>query len=348
MAALSDARIGTPAREPALSIVLTGRNDDHGVDFRTRFFRTLRFNAEQLAAQGIAHEFVFVEWAPPPERPRLVDLVFDAVPGLEPGRCAWYVVDGRYHQALSLNPRLAYHEFIAKNVGIRRARGRFVLTSNCDVFLGRAVLDVFASGRLEPRLVYRAQRYDLKENVGEEGVAWADLEDPQNLARPPRALTLPFMAGATGDFLLVDRESLHQVRGFNEIYRAARFGIDRNFLVKAISSGLSIVDIGGPVYHVDHTGSYHLTADEYAGREHEAPWGNRGWHSRGVSYVNPPTWGLQHAPTQRVAPGQWHLDFSWDAVPPMVDLKGVVLPASRVGRPSPGRYTATRAPARSR
>jgi hypothetical protein len=41
---------GTAAQEPAISIVLTGRNDDHGVDFRTRFFRTLRFNAEQLTA----------------------------------------------------------------------------------------------------------------------------------------------------------------------------------------------------------------------------------------------------------------------------------------------------------
>jgi hypothetical protein len=293
-----------------------------------------------------------VEWAPPPQRPRLVDLVFDALPGLDRSLCAWYVVDSRYHQALSLNPRLEYHEFLAKNVGVRRARGRFVLTSNCDVFLGRAVLDVLAQGRLEPRVVYRAQRYDLKETVGErglkeaggqQGVAWTDLEDPQNLARPPRALKPPFMAGATGDFLLLDRESFHKVRGFNEIYRAARFGIDRNFLVKAISSGFSIVDIGGPVYHVDHAGSYHLTADAYAGRQHEAPWGNRGWHSRGVSYVNPSTWGLQQAPAQRVAPGHWYLDFSWDAVPPMVDLKGVVLPTSRLGRPSPGRY----APARS-
>ena len=155
------------APEPAISIVLTGRNDDYGVDFRARFFRTLRFNAEQLAAYGIPHEFVFVEWAPPPHRPRLIDLVFDAVPGLDRRLCAWYVVDSRYHQALSLNPRLEYHEFIAKNVGVRRARGRFVLTSNCDVFFGRTVLDVLAQGRLESRVVYRAQRYDLIETVGE-------------------------------------------------------------------------------------------------------------------------------------------------------------------------------------
>jgi hypothetical protein len=338
VAQLSDVGPGTPAGEPALSIVLTGRNDDHGVDFRTRFFRTLRFNAEQLTARGIAHEFVFVEWAPPSHRPRLVDLVFDAIPELDRTSCSWYVVDARYHQALTQNLRLEYHEFIAKNVGIRRARGRFVLASNCDVFLGREVLDVIARGGLEPRAVYRAVRYDLNETIGEQGVAWADLEDPQNLAGRPRTLKPPFMDGATGDFLLLDRESFHQIRGFNEVYRVARFGIDRNFLVKALSNGLSIVDIGGPVYHVNHTGSYHLAAATYAGREHEAPWGNPHWHSRGVSYVNPSAWGLQHAPAQLISPRQWYLDFSWDAVPMLVDLRGVVLPASRIGQPSPGQY----------
>jgi hypothetical protein len=336
----SDSSIGAPADQPLLSIVLTGRNDDYGADFKARFFRTLHFNAQELTTRGIAHELVFVEWAPPPQRPRLIDLVFDAVPELDRSTCTWYVVDARYHQALSLNPRLEYHEFIAKNVGVRRARGRFVLTTNCDVFLGRAVLDVLARGELEPRRVYRAPRYDLKETVGEHGVDWADLEDPLSLAAPPRKLKPPFMPGGTGDFILLDRETFHEIRGFNEIYRAARFGIDRNFIVKAISSGLSVVDIGGPVYHVNHTGSYHLTANAYVGRENEAPWGNRGWHSGGVTYVNPPTWGLQQAPAHLVAPGHWHLDFSWDAVPPLVDLKGIVLPAARVGGPYPGRYAA--------
>ena len=58
-----------------LSVVLTGRNDDYGGDFRERFFRTLRFNHRELTARGIAHEFVLTEWAPDPARPLLVDLV---------------------------------------------------------------------------------------------------------------------------------------------------------------------------------------------------------------------------------------------------------------------------------
>ena len=59
----------TPPHSFLISIVLTGRNDGYGGDFLTRFFRTLGFNHLQLVSRGIAHEIVFVEWAPPRDRP---------------------------------------------------------------------------------------------------------------------------------------------------------------------------------------------------------------------------------------------------------------------------------------
>src|SRR5262245_54885935 len=108
--------------QPLLSIVLTGRNDGYGGDFLTRFFRTLRFNHQQLTSRGIAYEIVFVEWAPPSDTPRLLELVFEAIPELDRRACTWYEVDPQYQDAISQNPRLAYLEFIAKNVGVRRAR----------------------------------------------------------------------------------------------------------------------------------------------------------------------------------------------------------------------------------
>src|SRR4051794_18744436 len=90
----------TPARrvKPFLSIVLTGRNDEHGTDFRARFFRTLRFNIHQLDALQIPYEIVFVEWAPAPERPRLVDIVSTEVAGVSRDNFVGYVVDPRYHR----------------------------------------------------------------------------------------------------------------------------------------------------------------------------------------------------------------------------------------------------------
>ena len=104
---------------------------------------------------------MFIEWAPPSGNPLLFEQTFNALPTLDRRICSWYIVDPEYHTALSLNPRLEYLEFLAKNVGVRRARGEYILTSNCDVYLGRRVLDALEQRALEPRVLYRAPRHDL-------------------------------------------------------------------------------------------------------------------------------------------------------------------------------------------
>lgn len=327
--------------EPLLSIVLTGRNDGYGGDFFARFARTLRFNHQQLVARSIPHEIVFVEWAPPADRPLLRDLLLDAAPEIDRDVLTWYVAAPEYQTVLSQNPRLEYLEFLAKNAGVRRARGRFVLTSNCDVYFSRRVLTAIEGGELKPRVLYRAPRHDL--NLPPASLpGWEVLEDPNNLAGPAHVLKPPYMGSATGDFAMLDRDSFHEIRGFNEVYRVARIGIDRNILVKALSSGLTIADIGGPVYHENHEGSYRLNPNAYAGREEVAPWGDRRWHSGGVSYVNPPTWGLALAPERSLGDRVVRLDFSWEAVPPLVDLRSIVVPAARQGLPVPGHYVRKR------
>jgi hypothetical protein len=333
----------SPVR-PLLSVVLTGRNDGYGVDFRDRFFRTLRFNAAQLTASGIDHEFVFVEWAPPADAPRLVDLVFEAIPELDRATCRWLLVDPQYQDALSQSPALRYLEYIAKNVGIRRANGRFVLATNCDIYLGRRVLAAIASGSLAPRTLYRAPRHDLKLAADQSNVDFDLLEDERNLEGPPRRLKPPYMAGGTGDFILLDRDTFHQLRGFNEIYRAVRVGIDRNFVVKALSSGVPLADIGGPVYHVNHVGTLRFTKHLSEHARGDATSVTERWNPNGVIYQNPPSWGLADAPIRACGDGCWELAFAWSAVPPLVDLRGVAIPMSRggavhVGASTPGEDT---------
>lgn len=323
---------------PYVSIVLTGRNDEHGVDFRTRFLRTLSFNCHELAACGVSFEIIFIEWAPPADRQLLVDVALAAIPEFRDARMfRGIVVDRQYQEALSLNPRLEYLEFLAKNVGIRRAAGDYILATNCDVFLGRVILSALAQRALEPRVLYRAPRHDLKMTVDESAIDWNVLEDARNLDGRAHVLKQPLMGGGTGDFLLLDRPSFHALGGFNEIYRVARIGVDQNFVVKALSEGLTLRDIGGPVYHFNHPGSYRLARHVYAGREAEAPYGNILWHSKSVVYVNPPTWGLANAPERAMGPSTSALEFSWDAVPPLVDLGGVVLPAAEDDNRDTGR-----------
>lgn len=312
---------------PALSIVVTGRNDGHGGDFNGRFLRTLAFNHDRLTESGVTYELVLVEWAPPADRPRLSDVVREGLPRVA-AVVTSYLVDPRYHDACSLNPRLTYMEFLAKNVGIRRARGRAVLCTNADIYFGRGVVDALASTAIDPRTVYRATRVDVKLGADESHVHWDLLEDTRNqTANKP--IQPPLYSGGSGDFLLLERDSFCALRGFNEIYRLARIGTDLNFLVKAYSSGFRIVDIGGAVYHTSHVGSFRLTRN-VAPDEIDASWGTQ-WPARRVIYENPDVWGLRDAPERRLDDRAVWLDFSWDAVPPLVDLRRLVLPVARPG-----------------
>lgn len=321
---------------PYLSLVLTGRNDGYGGDFVKRFLATLQFNHGELSAHAVSHEFVLVEWAPVPGAPLLADLVEQRCPTSVAAALRTVVVDAAYHEAMTLNPRLRFHEYLAKNVGARRARGEYILATNCDVIVGRHILRRLAQQSLEPRVVFRAPRWDLVAALDIERLAWEALEDPANLARPGKQLRPPYFRGSTGDFIALDHASFHRLRGFNEVYRVARVGIDANLLVLALSSGLTIADIGGPVYHVDHEGSYQTAKAQYVGREAEAHYGDERWNFNTVVYRNRPQWGLAEAPEEPLGPRRTYLRFSWNAVPPLVDLSGIILPPRGHGAVAPG------------
>lgn len=314
------------APPPFVSIVITGRNDDYGKDFRSRFFRTLEFNHRELRARSITHEVVLVEWAPDRQRPLLADLIPEEIAPFDPAVLTAIAVDARYQEALSLNPHLRYLEFAAKNVGIRRASGAFVLSTNCDTCLGKGVLDVLSKRTLKPRTLYRAVRHDLKRELIGGRLDWEVLEDPSNLDGPaPRPLRAPLMPGGTGDFVLMDAGTFRELRGFDEVYRLATLGIDGAILVKARSHGIAIVDIGGPVYHINHGNSFRLSRDVFAQQKKRIAWLNKR-DGRGVLYDNPESWGLRDAPCRMVAPGRWQIDFDWKAVPPLVDLRRILRP----------------------
>lgn len=317
------------AETPYLSIILTGRNDDFGRDFNIRLFRALEFNHQQLTARGVSHEFVFVEWRPVPGKPWLAEVLADRYPHLVPHTLTSYVADLGYHQAFSLNSKLQFQEFIAKNIGIRRCRGAYILTTNTDIYLGRGVLDVLERRTLEPRVLYRVPRIDLKDGIDAERMDWNVLEDPRNYDLV-NEIRPPCYTNASGDFLLLDRDSYAELRGFNEVYRVAKVHMDSNFCLKAYSSGLTLEAWDAPVYHVGR-GTLNSQKVLYTDRPNDAPWGDVRW-KRAVVYENGPEWGLARAPVHAMRAGLHYLDFDWAAVPPLVSLRRVVLPVARSGQ----------------
>jgi hypothetical protein len=314
---------------PYLSIVLTGRNDNFGGDFNERLFRALQFNHRVLMDAAVEYDIVFVEWRPVADRPLLAQLLRSSVPEIA-GRLTTYVVDARYHDALSQNPALQFQEFIAKNVGIRRAGGSYILTTNTDIYLSAEVASLIGSRQLQPKVLYRAVRVDLAARLDPTRVDWSVLRDPRNTTRV-NVMRPPFFTNGAGDFLLLDRFSYHQLRGFSEVYRVAKIEIDNNFCYEAHRAGVLLLDTGAVVYHLGE-GTFNMWQPSYRDRPEKAPWGRTGWHC-GTAFRNRPDWGLAAAPVRRIAPADYRLEFAWPAVPPLVEL-------GRVGAAPPARHVA--------
>ena len=149
---------------PVLSVVVTARNDDHGKNMLHRMQIFVTGLLEQARRHALASELIIVEWNPPAGRPRLVDALFwEGADG--PCRVRIIEVPATVHCRYPHSDRLALFQMIAKNAGIRRARGRFVLCTNIDLLFSDALMAFCASDRLDPRCLYRVDRLDVSPDV---------------------------------------------------------------------------------------------------------------------------------------------------------------------------------------
>jgi len=145
---------------PYLSVVVTSRNDDHGGDPLKRLQAFINSFDAQCRETGLDAEVIVVEWNPPTDRPRLASLL--RFP--EPRVCTYRFIEvpPELHGTLSFSDVLPLFQMIAKNVGIRRARGRFVLATNIDILFSNELVAFLASGGLEPGVIYRVDRHDIE------------------------------------------------------------------------------------------------------------------------------------------------------------------------------------------
>lgn len=153
-----------PEKQPLLSIVATSRNDDHGHNLlrRTQIYVNCVIN--QCKRHNVAAELVLVDWNPPTDRPGLGDVLQWPA---DPSPCQVRVIQvpPELHDRFRHSDQLPLYQMIAKNVGIRRARGRFVLATNIDIVFNDELFAYFAAGQLEEGCLYRIDRHDVESDV---------------------------------------------------------------------------------------------------------------------------------------------------------------------------------------
>ena len=196
--------------DPRLSVVATSRNDDHGGHLLERmqwFVDGLAWNADR---RGTETELVLVEWNPPQERPPLREVLrWPSEDSMLAVRIL--TVPPAEHTRLLPAGGIPMMQMIAKNVGIRRARGDNVLATNIDIMLAPELFDL-ATTKIGNGTVWRADRNDVEFPFSDDVVTAPDAlaycsshpiryERRDGIYYPGHGRTLPIYQGI-GDFLV--------------------------------------------------------------------------------------------------------------------------------------------------
>ncbi len=232
---------------PYVSFVTYGRNDGYTPSYIRRVRRATFCLAHQLELAGLDSEIVIVDWNPPAERPLLIDSI-DVPKSLRHVAVRGIVVGAEYHARFAASSERGVHTAEAGNVGIRRARGRFVTPKASDTYFSPEVIAMIAKRDLDVDTMYRITRYDVA--IEDDGML--DLDDDALLAKlaalpaSPHALIrqMPFWelrdlhTNACGDFTLMSAAHWHLLRGHPRDTTVLSLDIDSLVMHAAAAHGV--------------------------------------------------------------------------------------------------------------
>lgn len=147
-----------------ISIVATTRNDNHGGDLLKRTTAFVNSVFEQSKKWNVSVELILVEWNPPNDKPLLKEVLPKPKAGY-PVTLKYVVVPNETHEKFKNADTMPLYQMIAKNVGIRRAEGEFILCTNIDILFSDASFEIFSKKNLEKGKYYRANRCDIPKEV---------------------------------------------------------------------------------------------------------------------------------------------------------------------------------------
>ena len=267
---------------PYLSVVVGARNDNHGGNLRKRLQIFVTSVLSQAKRHSVPTELIIVEWNPPQETSSLSEVLdMSAGSALCPTRII--KVSPSLHQRFGHASVMPLYQMMAKNVGIKRAKGKFILATNLDLVFSNELFQFFSKASLKEKEIYRIDRHDIDQEIPEKASIDAQLEYCQShiirlngkrgtasfesdffLEHYPLALFekgvidgMPLLhLNACGDFQLMSRNDWFNIRGYPEFDMYAMH-LDSILASQAHSFGIQEVYLPDPlrIYHIEHPGS---------------------------------------------------------------------------------------------
>src|SRR5437868_7923610 len=138
----------SPGQATHLSVVAVSRNDDHGGDMLGRMQHFVNGFIAQCSKHRLKAELILVEWNPPPERLQL-EQALEWPDDFGPAAVRIVTVPPDVHAKFAHAAALPLFQMIGKNVGIRRAKGRYVLATNIDILFDDSIV-IYLRDKLTP------------------------------------------------------------------------------------------------------------------------------------------------------------------------------------------------------
>jgi hypothetical protein len=180
------------ACQPYVSVVVAARNDDYGDGFMDRLQNFVNSFAFESYRHALCAEIVVVDWESEVagsvfSRIRWPDTLVGGarVIAVPRGTAAWlmhsqeriarYAPSDELRQQLQAFGVFPMYEYVAKNVGARRAKAPFLLICNPDSVISSEIIEYIARRHLSTSHFYRAPRVPARESLDPFSVADSDI-----------------------------------------------------------------------------------------------------------------------------------------------------------------------------
>jgi hypothetical protein len=142
-----------------ISFILTARNDDYGGNFLFRLTTSIKVLSFLVRKHNLAAELMIIEYNPPANAEPLAVALNEWKNAGMPIRIV--TIPPAFHDKVRQESKTPFLEYVAKNIGIRRARGEYIVTANPDIVFSEELITFLKQGPLDDHAFYRVDRHDM-------------------------------------------------------------------------------------------------------------------------------------------------------------------------------------------
>ncbi|ORE20061.1 hypothetical protein BCV71DRAFT_196684 [Rhizopus microsporus] len=271
-----------------LSIVLVTRMDDYAGNQHHRFqnFIDSAYLLAEHSQQKI--ELLIIEWNPPANKRR----VLDAFRFRRSKHLTYRIitVSPKIHSILPNLGNAPLHEFEGKNVGIRFARGEYIVCTNQDDIWSHNFINAIQSKVFEKDTIYvqYQSRHDIHDNLPPSIVKLEPFPDDETLYNAcklreqdwgnyqlpgPSTVTAEdywYYGDQAGDFTMAHRDTWKELRGYRETGGVA--WVDIEFILTAVGTFGKRLVYSGDTFtcHQEHPNEWEKTPERHTAKTNVA------------------------------------------------------------------------------